>query len=148
MPAYGALDRGYAGLVIYGEDNIDSLVCKESAGIAFGAPVFKTANIDDGAYNYASGLILQGVAVHTHKEYAGSGLYAQGDVVGVLNQGAIQVLVGAAVQATERAYWDSTNKVWTNVSSGNVATPYRFRTSAASGAIADLDVVKGAAALV
>lgn len=144
MPAYGSLDSGFAGLLVNGEDFIDSMVNGEaSAAIPFGAAVFAKTNNDNKAFNYASGAFLKGVAVHTHKEYVGTGTYAVGDVVGVLRSGAIQVLVNAAVQAQQNAYWDPTGMAWTNVTTGGtIQTPYRFRTGGASGSIVELDVVK------
>lgn len=149
MPAYGAIDTGFAGLLVNGENFIDSLVNADAAVIPFGAPVFTQTNYDNQAFNYSSGYFLRGVAVHTHKEYIAAGTYAVGDVVGVLRVGAIQVLVGAAVQSSQNAYWDNTAKAWTNVTTGGtIQSPYRFRTSGASGSIVELDVMKSPVALV
>jgi hypothetical protein len=149
MPAYGAIDAGFAGLLVNGEDLIDSLVNADAAVIPFGAPVFTQTNFDNQAFNYSAGYLLRGVAVHTHKEYIAAGAYAVGDVVGVLRVGAIQVLVGAAVQSGQNAYWDNTAKAWTNVTTGGtIQSPYRFRTSGASGSIVELDVMKSPVALV
>jgi hypothetical protein len=235
MPAYGKLDRGFPGLLINGEDFIDgTVVVADTAGIAFGAPVFVAKGVDDQGFNAkadslsfvlsaafvtsntiagtvngtaysvafatddattfanlvvalnllpntvaagnfatrtititnkaasasASGtvtggasqatvtvttsaaVLLLGVCVHSHREYAGQALAEYQSVVNVLRIGKLQVLVGAAVFSGDAAYWDATNSVWTNVSSGNLATAYRFRTSAASGGLADLDVMK------
>jgi hypothetical protein len=149
MPAYGAIDTGFAGLVVNGEDFIDSLVNADAAAIPFGYPVWTQTNFDNQAFNYSAGYFLRGVAVHTHKEYIAVGAYAVGDVVGVLREGAIQVLVGAAVQSGQNAYWDNTAKAWTNVTTGGtIQSPYRFRTSGASGSIVELDVMKSPVALV
>jgi hypothetical protein len=240
MPAYGKIDRGYAGLIINGEDFVDgTLVVGDTAGIAFGAPVFQASGIDGLAFNAkadvlkfvlsaafvtsnviagtvngtaysvsfttddattfaalvtalnalslttasgnyatrtitittsgttasASGTVtggasratvtvttsssaaLRGVAVHTHREYAGVALVDYQQAVNILRQGKVQVAVNAAVLALDQAYWDYTNGYWTNVSSGNLATPYRFASSAASGGLADLDVTKAPMAL-
>jgi hypothetical protein len=240
MPAYGKLDRGFAGLLINGEDYIDgTVVVGDTAGIAFGAPVFVANGIDDTGFNakadslsfvlsaafvtgntiagtvngssysvafttddattfaalvtalnaltntLASGnfatrtititnkaasasatgtvtggssqatvtvttsasVLLLGVAVHTHREYIGQALSEYQSVVNVLRSGKVQVAVNAAVHSGDAAYWDATNGYWTNVSGGNLATPYRFRTSAASGGLADLDCMKAPVAL-
>lgn len=240
MPAYGKLDRGFAGLLINGEDYIDgTVVVGDTAGIGFGNPVFVAKGIDDTGFNAkadslsfvlsaafvtgntiagtvngtaysvpfatddattfanlvtalnalpntlaagnyatrtititnkaasasASGtvtggasqatvtvttsaaVLLLGVSVHSHREYIGQALAEYQSVVNVLRSGKVQVAVNAAVYSGDAAYWDATNGFWTNVSSGNLATPYRFRTSAASGGLADLDVMKAPVAL-
>lgn len=240
MPAYGKLDRGFAGLLINGEDFIDgTVVVGDTAGIGFGNPVFVAKGIDDTGYNAkadslsfvlsaafvtgntiagtvngsaysvpfatddattfanlvtalnaltntvaagnfatrtititnkaasasASGtvtggasqatvtvttsaaVLLLGVAVHSHREYAGQALAEYQSLVNVLRHGKIQVAVNAPVYSGDAAYWDATNGFWTNVSSGNLATAYRFRTSAPSGGLADLDVPKAPVAL-
>jgi hypothetical protein len=234
MPAYGKMDRGFAGLLISGEDFIDgTCVVGDTAGIAFGAPVFVAKGIDDYGFNAkadslsfvlsaafvtanviagtvngsaysvpfatddattfanlvaalnlltntvaagnfatrtititnkaaaasatgtvtsgasqatvtvttSAAVLLLGVAVHSHREYAGQALAEYQSVVNVLREGKLQVVVNAAVLSGDAAYWDAAG-YWTNVSGGNLATAYRFRTSAASGGLADLDVMK------
>lgn len=256
MPAplfgtYGAMQKALPGLLVTGEDFIDSLICATAAGIGFGAPVFVAEGEENDAYNAkadvlsfvlsaafvtgntiagtvngsaysvpfatddattfaklvdaldalpgtnsagnfatrtititttgsaasASGTVsggasqatvtvtaqalvhLLGVTIRTAKEYAqysdtmgtvnnGGAAYNLGDAVGAVRIGKVWVSVGPAVLAHQPAYWDATNKVWTNVASGNLQTPYYFRTSAAAGELALLDVTKSPAALV
>ena len=101
---------------------------------------------------------LIGVTIRTAKEYApytqngqtfnGGAVYNKGETVGALRIGKVWVGVNAPVLAHQPAYWDATNLAWTNVASGNFQTPYYFRTSAATGELALLDVTKSPAALV
>lgn len=150
MPAYGSIDAGFAGLLINGEDFIDgTMIAKDSTGIAFGAPVFALEGDEVSAYAATgSNRHLRGVAVHTHKDYAGSGKYNQYDAVGVLRSGRLFVPAASTVTANVAAYWDATNNVWTNVTTGGTfQTPYFFRTNYNNG-LAELDVMKSPAALV
>jgi hypothetical protein len=89
---------------------------------------------------------LLGVAVHSHTAYAGVAKADFQAAVGVLRIGLIWVKAGAAVLSQERAYWDPTNLVFTNVSSGNIVTPWYFRASGAANDLVILDVTKPIAA--
>lgn len=90
---------------------------------------------------------LLGVAVFSHREYAGASLAKYQTSLSVVRVGRIWVKTGPVVLSGQRAYWDATNKVFTNVSSGNVATPWYFRTTtAAASSVAILDVTKPVAA--
>lgn len=238
MPAYGALDEAILGLLINGEDFIDSFKVADASGIAYGAAVFAANGQDGLAFNakadvlsfvlsaafvtgntiagnvngqaysvafatddattfanlvkafnaltgtvavgdYASRTItitysgasasasgtvtggasqatvtvttsatvsLLGVAVHSHTDYAGVAKADYKAAVGVLRIGKVWVKVGAAVLSEQRAYWDATNGVFTNVSSGNLATPWYFKSSGAANALVILDVTKPIAA--
>lgn len=89
---------------------------------------------------------LLGVAVHSHTSYASVAKADFQAAVGVLRIGLIWVKAGASVLSEQRAYWDATNGVFTNVSSGNLATPWYFKSSGASGELVILDVTKPIAA--
>ena len=89
---------------------------------------------------------LMGVAVFSHREYAGTNSAKFQATVGVLRIGRIWVKIGPAVQSGQQAYWDATNLVFTNVSSGNIVTPWYFRSTEAAGTVAILDVTKTLAA--
>ena len=148
MPAYGSIDPALEGLVVTGEDFIDSGIAADAAGINFGRPAWAKENETDNVYNASgSGRHLLGVTIRTAKEYAGSGKYFQGESVGVLREGKVWVIAGAAVQAHQPVFLDAATGAFTNVSTSNVATPYYFRTSAASGALVLIDVTRSPAAL-
>lgn len=148
MPAYGYIDSALEGLLVTGEDFIDSTIAKDANGIGFGKPVFALEDDPSGAYAAGgAGRHLLGVSIRTAKEYAGSGQYFKGDAVGVVRVGKVWVTAGAAVLANQPAFLDATTLAWTNVATSNVATPYYFRTSASAGGLVLLDVTKGPAAL-
>lgn len=239
MPQYGSIDAALEGLLVTGEDFIDTGICGDTAGIGFGKPVFAAEGLDNLVFNAkadvltfvlsaafvtgntiagsvngtaysvafaaddattfanlvaainlipgtvavgvfaartivittagtsasASGTVtggasqatvtvtasaaahLVGVSIRTAKEYAGSGQYFKGEAVGFVRIGKVWVTVGAAVLSSQPAFLDASTGAWTNVSSGNVATPYYFRTSASAGGLALLDVTKSPAAL-
>ena len=148
MPAYGYIDAALEGLLVTGEDFIDSALAQDVAGIGFGKPAFVLEDDASGVYSAnGAGRHLLGVTIRTAKEYAGSGQYFKGDAVGVVRVGKVWVTAGAAVLANQPAYLDATTLAWTNVATSNVATPYYFRTSASAGGLVLLDVTKGSAAL-
>ena len=89
---------------------------------------------------------LLGVAVHSHTSYASTAKAEFQGAVGVLRIGQIWVKAGVAVLSEQRAYWDATNKVFTNVSSGNIATPWYFKSSGAAADLVIIDVTKPIAA--
>lgn len=94
----------------------------------------------------SAGMVLLGVVGFKHREYNGTNFAKYQSAVGVLRIGLVWVKVGPKVLSGQQAYWDATNKVFTNVSSGNIATPWYFRSTAAAGALAKLDVTKTVAA--
>ena len=79
---------------------------------------------------------LFGVARATQKEL---GKYSVTDAVNVLRSGPILVLVGKAVQSGTLAYWDATNKYWTDSASGTTASSWKFRSTTTAAGIASLE---------
>lgn len=146
MPAYGSLDTAIAGLLVNGYDFIDSMICGESAGIAFGSPVWAVAGAENSARAYASGRRLRGVAIASQKEAAGSATYKYQDAMGILQIGTVWVYAGAAVNSGAAAYWDAANLYWTSSSTSTVQTPYYFKSTTSAAGLALLDVTKSVAA--
>lgn len=94
----------------------------------------------------SAGMSLLGVTCFKHLEYAGTNSAKYKAAVGVLRVGLLWVKNGPLVQSGQQAYWDASNKVFTNVSSGNIATPWYFRSSSAASGLVKLDVTKTVAA--
>lgn len=81
---------------------------------------------------------LLGVALETAKE--GLPQYYATEAANVMTKGIVLVTVVDAVLANAPAYLTSA-QAWTDEASGNTATGYKFRTNAAAGELAELEVI-------
>lgn len=101
-----------------------------------------------GTPTYSSDDIFRGIAIHTHKapvaqtSGAGDAKYAINDAVNVLRQGAVWVETDVAVTADETAYVSVAAGLgkFTNVSSANLATGGKFRSTVATAGLAILEI--------
>lgn len=83
--------------------------------------------------------IFRGIAIHTHNQ---NGKYIANDAVNVLRQGVVWVETGVAVNEDEDAYVDLAGGIgkFTNVSSGNLATGGKFRSTVGSAGLAKVNI--------
>jgi hypothetical protein len=99
-----------------------------------------------GTPTYSSDNVFRGIALHKHQQQLSVGVqtaqYAVGEPVSVLRQGAAWGECSVAVTADEDAYVDiaaGTGK-FTNVSTDNVATGGKFRSTLAAAGIAKVEI--------
>lgn len=157
MPAYGDIDKALPGLLFGTEHNVIS--GPAAVEIAFGSPVYQAEGEENKLYAVAAaGRHLRGVAIFTQLEAAstsgivgtpgnGTASYKVGDAVNVLVDGEIWVPVADAIVAHKPAYLTAAG-VWTDEASGNVLTPYIFRTGSTGAGLVRLGVNKVGMAVV
>lgn len=96
------------------------------------------------AVTYSADDVFRGISVHTHKEADSDGVaqYKDADAVSVLRKGVIWVDTAVAVTADETAYIDLSGAAgkFTNVSTNNMATGGKFRSSVAAAGIAKVQI--------
>jgi hypothetical protein len=97
-----------------------------------------------GTPTYSADDVFRGISLATQKEQNSSGVvqYEQYEAVSVLRKGVAWVETGVAVTADEDAYIDMTGAIgkFTNVSSGNLATGGKFRSTVAAAGLAKLEI--------
>lgn len=86
------------------------------------------------------GGIFVGVAVLTHKEFAGSAKYELDEAMNVMAEGYIWVLAAAAVNSQTDAYVVTTGADQNKFSSSGYATGARFRSTVAAAGLVQLEV--------
>jgi uncharacterized metal-binding protein len=96
-----------------------------------------------GTPTYSADNVFRGIALHENVvPVAGVAQYVNTASVSVLRQGAAWVECSVAVTADEDAYVDiaAATAKFTNVSSGNIATGGKFRSTLAAAGIAKLEI--------
>ena len=113
MPAYGGLDPAYAGLLINGEDFIDSGVCQDAAGLGYGVPVFAAEGDDNQVFNAKSDVL----------QFVLSAAFVTGNTIaGTVNGVAYSVPFATSDAATFAALVTALNTNPVTDASGNFAT--------------------------
>lgn len=128
-----------------GDDRTIRIETVDDVEIAVTESVTGGASQASGTITESTDNIFMGVAVHTHKEptNSGSARWEDTESVSVLRQGQIHVPVSVAVANLDLAYLIVTGAnagKFTNVSSGNLATGGRFRSTTSGAGIAKIDV--------
>lgn len=83
--------------------------------------------------------LFRGIALHRHNQ---TGAYAAGDIVDVLRQGRAWVETSVAVTADDTAYVDMAGGIgkFTNVSTNNLATGGKFRSTVGAAGLAEIEI--------
>jgi hypothetical protein len=112
-------------------------IVADVAGIGFGKAVFRHAS-GDKAITQTQNSKFVGITVKdvtlVHSATADIDLYKKGENAGVVVEGPIVVLNGAANVAADDPVYLTSGGAFTNVSSGNTALPAKFGCSAAAAA--------------
>lgn len=135
---------GYPGMVANGEtSNRISRNVEDAGGVAFGKAMFQGTQ-DLGA-TATPGTDFLGVTIADHGLALLPGgtadVIPQGRTAGLMDEGVIWVLAGAAV-ANRAAVYVTPGGAFTSVSSGNTAIPAKFMGAAGSGAPARIRIVR------
>lgn len=98
-----------------------------------------------GTVTYSTDNILRGIAAKSHREQDADGTveYKDGDAVNVVRQGQLWVPVTVAVTADDTAYIIASGAdagKFTNVSTNNIATGGKFRSSTTGAGLAKTDI--------
>lgn len=157
MPVYGDIDIALAGMLFGSNHVIDSRIANADA--AFGTPAYVAEGDDAQFFSVAAaGRRLKGVIVRSQVEAASTtgvigtpgngtaGVKAK-EAGNILVDGEVYVPVATAVTANKPAYVTPAG-VWTDVASGNVLSPFYFRSSTSGAGVARLEVSRTAAAVV
>jgi len=88
---------------------------------------------------YSADDVFRGIALHENNE---NGYYSDTEPVSVLRQGAVWVDTGVAVTADDDAYIDLSGNIgkFTNVSTNNLATGGKFRSTTAGAGLAIVEI--------
>lgn len=131
---------GLTDVSVVSSDSTARTILVETTGVTTVATSVVTLGTSQAGVTvgFATSRELGGVAQSTQKTPA---YYAQYDAINIMREGTILVAVPVAVDSQQLAYLTSAG-VWTNVSSGNVATNYKFRSSTSGAGLADLEVIK------
>lgn len=152
------MDVGQAGqLVDLRAKVVESYAAEGSVGFGRGL-TWGTTPGKQVAIPAASDDEFVGISIFTHAQenalVSGLAYYHDEDSVSVLRQGLIWVTVNDDVSAGDDAYVDVSNEDsglhgnFTNVALGNLATGFKFRTSASAGNLAALEIALVGGAIV
>lgn len=117
--------------------DVISQIVADVAGIGFGKAVFRHSSGDKAITTTANskfvGITVKDVTL-VHSATADIDLYKKGENAGVVVEGPIVVLNGAAPVVADDPVYLTSGGAFTNVSSGNTALPAKFGASAAANA--------------
>lgn len=142
--AINALDNVTCSLDAADTNNRTFLIERtDGAVIAVTTTVTLGASQATGTPTYSADDVFRGIALHTHKATVnGLNRYEQYEPVSVLRKGQAWVETGVAVTADETAYVDATGAIgkFTNVSSGNMVTGGKFRSTVGVAGLAIVEI--------
>jgi hypothetical protein len=131
-PAVTASSKNSAGRIYTIETK--GIAISASGIVAGGSAVTVTAEQLTGAND-----VFRGISIHRHNEL---GLYSAKEVIDIMRQGEIWVDTAVQVTSDETAYVDMAGGVgkFTNVSTNNMATGGKFRSSNTGAGLAKVEI--------
>lgn len=122
-----------------------TVLIEMDSGVAITVSTVVTGGVSQatGTPTYTSDNLFRGIALHIHKAPVnGLARYENTESVSVLRQGVAWSEVSVAVTADQDAYVDiaAATAKFTNVSSGNLATGGKFRSTTAGAGIAKVEI--------